>query len=222
MAKICICLGFKNKKSHALHPQGTCTDINSNENPFSTVKIVGLDKSNTGSPNNAARTSWSTEQGRRDSFTGVLFFGLCVLRAELILFPGLWVKVKLHGLCKVHNSSTNKARLFSFEKTIKSGHWVPEESLGYKQLDGFACFLVPFTALKITAGFILYLIYISLGEPMVRLASQLNFKNKYLPCITFLFKFLCKYKKHFFYNVDYFQVWKQFGSSLSFFLSFFN
>lgn len=76
---------------------------------------------------------------------------------------------------------------------------------------------MPFTALKITAGFILYLIYISVGEPMSRLASQLNFKNKYLPCITFLFKFLCKYKKHNFYDIDYIQTWKQFGSSLSFF-----
>lgn len=51
-----------------------------------------------------------------ETLTGALFFGFCVLQAGLILFPGLWVKVKLHGLCKVHNSSTNEAPLFSFEK----------------------------------------------------------------------------------------------------------
>lgn len=73
-----------------------------------------------GSQNNVARMNWSTEQARRVSFTGVLFFGFCVLQAGLILFPGLWVKVKLHGLCKVHNSSTNEAWLFSFEKKPSS------------------------------------------------------------------------------------------------------
>lgn len=132
-----------------------------------------------------APARWRTEQGGDDSYIFACP-GLWVLQEELILFPGLWVKVKLYGLCKVHNSSMNKARLFSFKKTIRSGHWVPEESLVYKHLDGFACFLMPVTALKITAGFILYLICIGVGKLMIWLARQLDFKNKCLPCITFL------------------------------------
>lgn len=193
MARVCIHVWFL--KIHAPHqsPQGMCTNINledeslfhdENVNLFLPLgrvkyqepKIIRQEQAGDGQSQTWGETLsvW---------LRLLLAHSFIVLQSELISFSVRWVKVKLHGLRKEHNSSMSKAGLSMFKKNVKSGHWVPEESLVDKHSDWFAHYFTPFAALKITAGFRLHLIWIFniVGKFVIRLGWSKFLKIKCLP-----------------------------------------
>lgn len=95
----------------------TCTNLCSKDRCHSAMNISDVfcqfDKSSTKNKNNLVGGRSREEPAARGPCFALMkvlmAHHLLALQAELILFSGLRVKVKLYSLCKTENSSMNKA-----------------------------------------------------------------------------------------------------------------
>lgn len=118
-ARVCTRLWFLKIRAPHQQPQGTCTNINMEDKSLFHDVNVNLLLPLWPVEYQEPRIIWQEQAGGRQSrqwgerlslwLRLLLAHSLIVRQSELILFSVLWVKIKLHGLRKEHNSSRSQA-----------------------------------------------------------------------------------------------------------------